>query len=137
MNEPTALPPRDDESDDTSVTEDCDSIDDTVDTDNVDNSLETTGQVSEELQAYKKAVRHQFKAVLRELREVSMRGDIEGRLIADAFGDKYPRGEYWTSPPRQTPLRDDNGNIVRLPSGDNTAYIGSWTTIIMKLKFYS
>ena len=98
MNEPTALPFRDDESDDTSVTEDCDSIDNTVDTDNVDNSLETTGQVSEELQAYKKAVRHQFKAVLRELREVSMRGDIEGRLIADAFGDKYSRGEYWTSP---------------------------------------
>ena len=120
------------------MTEDCDSIDDTVDTGNIDNSLETTGQVSfrykevirelEELQAYKKVVCSQLKAVLRELREVSMQGDIEGRLIADAFGDKYPHGEYRTLPPRQAPSRDDNGNIVQLPSGGNTAYIGSWTT---------
>ena len=105
VNEPTRLPPHDDESDDTSMTEDCDSIDDTVDTDNIDNSLETTGQVSfnykevirelEELWTYKKVVRHQFKAVLRELQEVSMRGDIEGRLIANAFGDEYPQGEYF------------------------------------------
>ena len=56
VNGPTALPPRDDKSGDTSVTEDCDSIDDTVDTDNMDDSPETTGQVSEELQAYKEAV---------------------------------------------------------------------------------
>jgi len=140
--EPTRLPPRDDESDDTSMTQDCDSIDDTVDTDSIDNSLETTGQVSfkykevirelEKLWAYKEAVRHQRKAVLRELREVSMRGDIEGRLIAAAFGDKYSHGEYRTLPPRQAPLRDDNGNIIQLPSGGNTAYIGSWTTFLLR-----
>ena len=130
--ESAELPPRDDESDDTSMTQDCDSIDDTVDTDNMDNSPETTGQVSEELQAYKEAVRHQFKAVLKELREVSMRGDIEGRLIAAAFGDNYLHGEYRTLPPQQAPSRDDNGNIVQLPSGGNMTYIGSWTTFMLR-----
>ena len=142
--EPTRLPPRDDKSDDTSVTQDCDSIDDTVDTDNIDNSLETTGQVSfkykevirelEELWAYKEVVRHRRKAVLRELQEVSMQGDIEGRLIAAAFGDNYPQGKpkHRTLPPRQAPLRDDNGNIIQLPSGDNRVYIGSWTTFLLR-----
>jgi len=138
VNEPTRLPPHDDESDDTSMTEDCDSIEDTVDTDNIDNSPETIGQVSfknnevirelEELWAYKKVARHQLEAVLKELREVSIRGDKEGRLIADAFKENYPQGGYRTSPPRQAPSRDDDGNIVRLPSGGNTAYTGSWTT---------
>ena len=115
VNGPAALQPRDDESGDTSATEECDSMDDTVDTDNIDNSPKTTGQVSEELQAHKEAMRHQFKAVLKELREVSMRGDIEGRLIAVAFGDDYLNGEYRTLPPWQAPLREDNGNVMQLP----------------------
>jgi len=138
VHDPTDLVPHDDESDDTSVTDDCDSVDDTVDTDNIDNSLETIGQASfkynevirefEELWAYKKAVRHQLKAVLKQLQEVSMRGDIEGRIISGTFKDDYPQGEYRSSPPRQAPSRDDNGNIVQLPSGGNTTYTGSWTT---------
>jgi len=132
VNGPTTLPPRDDESGGTSVTEECDSTDDTVDTDNIDNSPKTTGQVSEELLTYTEAVRHQFKEVLKEVREVSMRGDIEGRLIAAAFGDNYLNGEYRTLPPRQAPLRDDNGNIAQLPSGGNRTYIGSWTTFLLR-----
>ena len=29
---------------------------------------------------------------------------------------------------RQAPSRDDDGNILQLPSGGNATYIGSWTT---------
>jgi len=132
VNGPAALQPRDDESGDTSATEECDSMDDTVDTDNIDDPPKTTGQVSEELMTYKEAVRNQFKEVLKEVREVSMRGDIEGRLIAVAFGDDYLNGEYRTLPPWQAPLRDDNGNIVHLPSGGNRTYVGSWTTFLLR-----
>ena len=61
-----------------------------------------------------------------------MRGDIEGRLIAAVFGDDYLHGEYRALPPQQAPSRDDNGNIVQLPSGDNMTYIGSWTTFLLR-----
>jgi len=44
--EPTGLPPLDDESDVTSTTQDCDTVDDTVDTVNIDGFPETDGQVS-------------------------------------------------------------------------------------------
>ena len=117
-------------------------MDDTVDTDDIDDSLETTGQVSskykevirelEELREYKKVVHYQLEAVLKELREVSIRGDIEGRLIAAAFGDNYLHGEYRALPPRQAPPRDDDGNIIQLPSRDNMTYIGSWTTFLLR-----
>ena len=142
--EPAELPPHDDESDDTSVTQDCDSIDDTVDTDNINNSLEMTGQVSikykevirelEELWAYKEVVRHRLKTVLRELREVSMQGDIEGRLIAATFGDKYSHGVYKTLPPQHAPQRGEYRTLPprQAPSKDDTAYIGSWTTFLLR-----
>jgi len=140
--EPAGLPPLDDESDDTSATQDCDTVDDTVDTVNIDGFTETDGQVSfnykevinelEELWEYKKVVRYQLEEVFKELQEVSIRGDIEGRLIATAFGDNYSQGVYWTVPPRQAPPRDGDGNIIQLPYGDNMAYAGSWTTFTLR-----
>ena len=115
MNESTELPPHNDESDDTSMTEDCDSVDNSVDTNNIDNSLETVGQVSfkyneiicelDELLAYKELVCHKFRAVFKQLQEVSVRGDIEGRIISGVFGDDYPQGGYRTLPPWQAPSR--------------------------------
>jgi len=139
---PTGLPPLDDESDDTSTTQDCDTIDDTVDTDNIDDLPETDGQVSfnykevinelEELWEYKKAVRYQLEEVFKELREVSIRGDIEGRLIATAFGDNYSQGVHRAVPPRQAPPRDGDGNIIQLPYGDNMEYNGNWTTFLLR-----
>ena len=140
------MPPLDDESDDTSTTQDCDTdsdtVDDMVDTVNIDGFPETDGQVSfnyrevinelEELWEYKESVRHRRKAMLRELREVSIRGDIEGRLIAAAFGDNYSQGVYRAVPPRQAPPRDGDGNIIQLPSGDNMEYNGSWTTFVLR-----
>ena len=71
--------------------------------DNIDVFPETIGQVSfeynevarelDELSAYKEQVRHQFKTVFKQLQEISIRGDIEGRLISSAFGDDYPQGD--------------------------------------------
>ena len=140
------LPPLEGDSDGTSTTQDSDTdsdtVDDMVDTVNIDGFPETDGQVSfnyrevinelEELWEYKKAVRHQLGKVFKELREVSIRGEIEGRLIATAFGDNYSQGVYWTVPSRQAPPRDDDGNIIQLPYGDNMEYNGSWTTFVLR-----
>ena len=82
----------------------------------------------EEMWAYKDLVRQQFKAVHKQLREVSIRATTEGRIISDAFGDNYPNEEYKATPPRQAPARDDDGNILRLPSGGDKTYTGNWTT---------
>ena len=132
------LPNDDGTSNDTSRTGNCDSLDSPADNDTTNDISETIVQVSfrynevirelKELSAYKEIVRHRSKAVLKQLQEVSIRGDIEGELISSSFGDDYPRGEYVTVPPRQAPSRDDDGNIIRLPSGGNTTYTGSWTT---------
>ena len=62
----------------------------------------------------KELERHKFKAVLKQLQEVSI-GDIEGRIIARTTIHKVNTD----SPPWQVPSRDDDGNIVQLPSGGN------------------
>ena len=140
------LPPLEGDSHGTSTTQDSDTdsdaVDDMVDTVNIDGFPETDGQVSfnyrevinelEELWEYKKTVRLQLGKVFKELREVSIRGEIEGRLIATAFGDNYSQGVYRTVPPRQAPPRDDDGNIIQLPYGDNMEYNGSRTTFVLR-----
>ena len=91
------LPPLEGDSDGTSTTQDSDTdsdtVDDMVDTVNIDGFPGTDGQVSfnyrevinelEELWEYKKAVRLQLGKVFKELREVSIRGEIEGRLTSE------------------------------------------------------
>lgn len=107
----------DDASDDTSKTGDRDSLGGSADTYTVNDAPETLEQVSfrynkvinelEELSVYKDIIRHQFKAVLKQLQEVSIWGDTEGKLVSGAFGDDYPNGEYKALPPRLAPARDD------------------------------
>jgi len=140
---PTGLPPLDDESDDTSTTQDCDTIDDTVDTDNIDDSLETHGQVSfnykevinelEELWEYKESVRHRRKAMLRELREVSIRGDIEGRLLPphlETIIRKACTGQYHHGRHHQGMVMATSYSYP--PETINMEYNGSWTTFVLR-----